>query len=186
MQRFLCLILLLAAAAHAKAFTDEMPPPSPSGRYAVCNIGDTAQGFSYFEIKDKNGKVLFSRDDLGKLLQVQPQFLSTHAANILWNRDEQAVLFSFDDGNVKATGLFSFAAGKAILLGHVQDGQTVPVRWKDSKSFVIENSGPYPGHHFGGIWHYEQTYQLRLQPIGVKCVYTSPTRREKGDDGGTS
>lgn len=41
--------------------------------------------------------------------------------------------------------------------------------------FIVEDSGPHGGKARGGGCHYRKTWRIRLQPLRLECVYTSPT-----------
>lgn len=161
----------ILGCASGFAETDPQPHRSPDGRHAIYNIGDTAALGFYFEIRAKDGAVLFSSKG----------WAPTHASKILWSRDGRLVLISFDEGKYRATCVYSLDERKLVSLSHVTDGWTVPVRWVSPRTFVVENSGPHGGKARGGGYHYRETYRIRTQPFSLDCVYTCPTTWTQDD-----
>jgi hypothetical protein len=175
-QRLLFLTFLLFASVPEVGFAQEDVHASPSNRFSIVNIGDTASANLRFEIRIRSGSVFFSsKDELAHSLGVDPHFFKSHANNILWSPDEKSVLFSFNTGKQKSTAIFFFPEQKLISFGYVEDGYTLPVRWITSQKFVVENSTPMGGKALGGVRIWRQTYKIHLQPFGVECVYTGPT-----------
>ena len=174
------LLLLLLSWTHAYAAAENGPPHlSPSGQYAIWNFGDPAQASDYFEIRTKDGSVLFApKSDPKNSLGVDPASPVSLADDILWSPDEQAVLFTFHDGKYKVTCVFSFTAKRLTSLGHVLDGYTVPVHWHGSRTFVVENHWPMGGPARTQS-RFRQTYRLHQNPFGVQCIHTSPTTKDK-------
>lgn len=162
-------VVLLAvglSAVRVTAYEDPKPHPSPDGRHAIFNIGDTASLENYFEIRTREGEVLLSSRDKEK-----DGWMPTHANKITWSRDGRYALFEYDVGKLKATAIYSFPDRKLIDFGHVADGWTVPVRWVSSRTFVIEHAGPRGGHAIGGEYRYRQTFRIRQDPFRVESVY---------------
>lgn len=176
MRNFLPTLLFAFATAAVFAETDPKPHVSPDGRYTIHNIGDTAQGGIYFEIRTREGKVLLTTND-----KEWQRWTPTHASDIKWSSDNQFVLLCYENGRYRSTAIYSFADHKLIDLSHVNDGWTVPLRWVSSRTFVVNNSGPHGGKARGGGYHYRQTYRIRTNPFRLDCVYTGPSITEKDD-----
>ena len=172
-MRYLTAILLLASSVAALAYTDDHPHVSPDGRFAIYNIGDTAQPEHYFEIRANDGTVLLTNKD-----DTWEHWRPSHASEIMWSSNHQFVLFCYEDGKSKCTGIYSFFARKFLSLDHERDGWTVPIRWVGPRTFVVENSAPHGGHAYGGGYHYRQTFRVGTQPFRLHCVYTGPTITE--------
>ena len=169
-MRYFIAILLLASSVAVRADTDTKPHVSPDGRFAIYNVGDTAQSEYYFEIKAKDGTMLLSsKDGTGE------HWRPSHATQIMWSGDKQSVLFCYEDGKYKCTGIYSFAAHKFLSLDHVLDGYTVPVRWVGPRTFVVKNSTPMGGKALGGIHIWRQTYRITPSSTALRCIHTGPT-----------
>lgn len=180
MRNRLAVLLLLASSVPVLADTDTAPHVSPDGRYAIYNVGDTAQPEHYFEIKTKDGEVLLTTNE-----KEWERWTPTHANDIMWSSGSQFVLLSYDNGKYKSTAVYSFADRKLIDLSHVIDGWTVPIRWVSSRTFIVEDSGPHGGKARGGGYHYRKTYRIRSQPFRLDSVYTSPTITTEDDPDAT-
>jgi hypothetical protein len=176
MRSCLATLLLLTSSVCVLADTEAAPNVSPDGRHAIHNIGDTAKAEHHFEIRTRAGAVLLRTDD-----EASKRWLPTHASDILWSADSQFALLRYDDGKYYSTALYSFVDRKLIDLSHVIDGWTVPVRWVSRRTFIVEDSGPHGGKARGGGYHYRKTWRIRLQPLRLECVYTSPTVTTKDD-----
>jgi hypothetical protein len=177
------LLAILIFAFVASPVLGENPPNphiSPDGRYSINNIGDTAAPGIYFEIRTRAGKVLLTKND-----KEWQWWTPTHANDIMWSSDSRFVLFRYNSGKLYGTAIYSFAERKLIDISHVIDGWTVPIRWVNSRSFVVENSGPHGGKARGGGYHYRQTYRIRMQPFRLDCVYTGPRITRKDDPDAT-
>ena len=164
------IILLLASSVAVHAGTDDQVHVSPDGRFAIYNLGDTAQQDQYFEIRAKDGTVLSStKDDTGE------RWLPSFATDIMWSSNHQFVLFCYEHGKYKCTGIYSFPARKFLSLDHILDGYTLPIRWRGPRTFIVENSSPRGGHAYRSPDHYRQTFRVRTQPFRLDCIYTAPT-----------
>lgn len=180
MRSLFAALIFAFAASFVSADTDPKPHVSPDGRYSIHNIGDTAEPGIYFEIRTRDGEVLLTTNE-----KEAQKWTPTHANDIMWSSDSQFVLLRYDDGKYYSTAIYSFAERKLIDLSHVIDGWTVPIRWVNSRSFVVEESGPHGGKARGGGYHYRKTYRIRTQPVRLDCVYTSPTITEEDDPDAT-
>lgn len=171
MHSYLAIVFLLLSSVSGFAYTDPQPHRSPDGRHVIYNIGDTAAPEHYFEIRAKDGTVLLSTQE----------WLSTHANQIMWSSGGRFALISFDEGKLRATCVYSFDERKVVSLSHVIDGWTVPVRWVNSRTFIVENSGPHGGKARGDYYHNRETYRIRTLPFSLDRVYVGPTITTKDD-----
>ena len=170
------LILLLASSNSSCASADDEPDTSPDGRYSIYNFGRSTWDWgSYYEIRSKDGTVLLStKSDTNS---------PSHANEAMWSSDNQFVLFWYNHGQPKATGIYSFTEHKLLSLYPDLDGYTVPVRWIGPHTFVVENLTGMLGHDNGPVVHYRQTFRVHIHPFSIECIYTGPTIIDpKADD----
>ncbi len=174
MRSLVATLLFAVTASCAFGDTDLTPHLSPDGRYAIYNVGDTADVSHHFEIRHRTGEVLFTSGAQDHLQGWTPTF----AEDIRWSPDGRFVLLRYRDGKYDATALYALTERKLLDLSHVTDGWTVPVRWAGARSFVVEESGPHGGRALGGGYRRRVTYRIRPYPLHLECVHTGPTTTE--------
>ena len=166
--------LNLTFSLGALALTDSDPHKSPNGKFLIANVGDTATGTHYFELRHSDGSVLFS-------LQTLKDFeMPSFAEDIHWSESGEFVALSVSTGKyLHDTLVIATASGVPLKIPtDDSDYQTRPVRWTKRGELIVETKAPYGGKadddHGWARYQFRRTFRIRANGAKAECVYTSP------------
>jgi len=161
-NRFWFLPILIATSGLASA--DKTESTSPDGKYSICTPEHSDNELPFFVIRAKDGKVLYSSKEDG----------CWNASSIQWIRDGQLALFQVNSRRYHYASVFSVSENKVVYIYPEEERfSTVPIRWVNSRTFVVEISGPYTNARDPFI-KYRKTYRVTAYPLKLESIYTGP------------
>ena len=166
----LAIIALLCSPAYA--VQDAQPHDSPNGAFTVANVGDTAQPDHYFQIRDREGRVLLS-STTHQLLES-----GSFANSISWSSDSRFVAFSVRTSGPSIHDTFVYSTRTKELLRvptSDDDYQTTPVRWRNARTLIVQTSGPVGGKATDdrSYYRYRRTIRISESPLRYEILYDS-------------
>lgn len=167
--------LNLTFALGAVALTDSVPHESPDGKFLIANVGDTATGTHFFELRRSDGSVIVS------LKALKDFEMPSFAENIHWSEGGEFVALSISTGKyLQDTLVIATASGTVLKLPtDDSDYQTRPVRWTRRGELVVETTAPHGGKADDDLswasYQFRRTFRIRASGTKAECVYTGPT-----------